>query len=81
MLHQFQNQQTDKNDLQCQNYRQADIEFGVLCFVAEEVHTGDGADASADGGNAHEGGFGDAPEISLGFVLVHKHKQESYGID
>ena len=81
MLHEFQNQQTDKNDLQGQNHGQADIEFGMLGFMAEEVHTGDGADAAADDCHTHEGGFRDAPEISLGFVLVHQHKQETRRID
>ena len=68
-------------NLKGQNYRQTDIELGMLGFVAEKIHAGDGTDTAADGGNCHEGCFRDAPEISSGFDLVHKHKQEACGID
>ena len=81
LLHEFQRQQIDQDDLQGQNHRQADIEFDMLRFVAEQLHAGDGADASADGGNTHERGFRNTPEISLGFDLVHQHKQEAERID
>ena len=81
MLHEFQHQQIDKNDLDRQDHRQADVEFGVLGFVAEEVHTGDGTDAAADSRNTHQRRFRDTPEISFGFILVRKHKQEAERID
>ena len=81
LLHEFQHQQIDKDDLDCQNYRQTNIEFGMLGLMAKEVHTGDGTDAAANDRNANQRFLRNAPEISLGFVLVYQHKKESYGID
>ena len=71
----------NSHDLKRQNHGQTDVEFGMLGFVAEEIHARNGANAAADGCNCDEGRFRDAPEISPGFDLVHKHKQEACGID
>ena len=51
-------------------------EFCVLGLVAEQVHSGQGADAAAQEGRADQGLFRDAPAVISGFMLVHKHKYE-----
>lgn len=59
----------------------AEVEFGMLCLVAEGVHAQKGAKAAADCRDGHQSGFGDAPFLFYGFTLVRKHKEEAGGID
>ena len=56
-----ENDANHSHDLKGQHDWQTDIKLGMLGLVAEEIHTGNGADAAADGCNTHEGCFGDAP--------------------
>lgn len=72
-------------------YRQRDLsnedgwnaqgEFQMHCLVPEGVHSGQSADAPAQGSGHHQGGFRDAPEIFLRFPLVREHKEEGSRID
>ena len=70
-----------QGQLQGENYRNAQGEFDMFGLMANGVHPNETAYAAAQGGNAHEGCFGNPPEAPAGFVLVRKHKDEADGID
>ena len=70
-----------KDQLEDKAHGNADGELGVLGRVTEGVHTGQGADAAADGGRSNKRGFRDAPLLFLSFLLVNEHKQEGGRID
>ena len=53
----------------------------MLGFVAEEVHSQEGADAAAGDGQPDEGVFGDAPLPSPGLPFVDAVDEESQDID
>ena len=74
-------QPDEQCDLRDQNGGDTKGELDVLGLMAAVVHTGQCADAAADGCNTHQGRFRNPPCVALGFDLVHKHKQEACRID
>ena len=69
------------SDLQHKDGGDANVEFGMAGLVPEGIHTAEGSHAAADKGNGHQGGFRDAPEFFLGFLLVNEHKQKTCRIN
>ena len=64
-----------------ENGRDAEGELAVLGFVAEEVHSQEGADAAAGDGQPDEGVFGDAPLPFLGLPFVDAVDEEGQYVD
>lgn len=62
-------------------YRQTNVELGMLGFMPECFHAEVGPKTAADCGNTHERRLWDPPSTSLGFHFVCKHKYEGYRID
>lgn len=77
----FWYQDTGDNQLQGQNDRNPNSEFGMLGFVPDVVHTQKTADAAAEKCNTHKGFLRDAPAVFLRFMFIHKHKNEANCID
>ena len=67
--------------LQNQDSRHSDYKIPVLRFMTEELHAGDGADASAKEGGEEQGFLGDAPFVTAGFFLVNAHQGEGKEVD
>ena len=59
----------------------AEGELAVLGFVAEEVHSQEGADAAAGDGQPDEGVFGDAPLPSPGLPFIDSVDEEGQYVD
>ena len=67
--------------LQNQDSRHSDYKIPVLRFMTEELHAGDGADASAKEGGEEKGFLGDAAFVTAGFFLVNAHQGEGKEVD
>ena len=72
---------SNRDELHRHNYGDADIELGMLCFVAEDLHTGIASNAATYESHTQQGLFRDSPKIFSGFVFVNQHKQKAQGID
>lgn len=65
------NEKYGKYDLNGQNHRHADVKFGVLCFVPEQLHPGVDAKAAAQNCHGKHGLFRDAPAVFDGFSFIN----------
>ena len=69
------------NKLQTKNHRNTDGEAKMLAFVANQVDSCQNSNTATQRRKKKEGAFGDSPEISFGFILVHNHKKKGNSID
>lgn len=67
--------------LRSQDDRDTDIEFRLAGLVAEGVHPGKNAHASAENGKKQRSCFRNAPKLFACPVLVRKHKKKGCRID
>ena len=67
--------------MQQKKKRENHSEFSVLCFVPAEKHAQYGADTAANKGEGKQDGFGNAPRIFSGAILIRSHCGKCYDID
>jgi len=71
----------DENNLHSQNSRDANVKTGLPDFVPYQIHSNKHAETATNAGRTQQNGFRNAIMAFFSFMLVCKHKKETYRID